>query len=292
MGFISSILISSAIKERFKEIRLICAMYAKNQKKLKTLALLLYNKRKVYVEILQSISKKLSSIDNLPSWCHEDLQYSLKQIKDFQMAIEYEKSPRKFAEETDETGRTAKIIGSTAATGTAIATIGPTAAMSIATVVGTASTGTAISALSGAAATNAALAWIGGGTVAAGGTGIAGGSIILGLFGPIGGTIANMGTVGGILAARVKNKGKIKEVEKHIDVIKHDNANMIPKLQHLSELIVRSENYFNRQLKVSLKWLDNVRPKDYKQWDDNQKHELERFMNSVYNIVQLINERV
>ncbi len=47
-------------------------------------------------------------------------------------------------------------------------------------VVGTASTGTAISTLSGVAATNATLAWFGGGTLAAGGAGIAGGTLVLG----------------------------------------------------------------------------------------------------------------
>lgn len=44
----------------------------------------------------------------------------------------------------------------------------------------TASTGTAISTLSGAAATNATLAWLGGGTIAAGGGGVALGTMILG----------------------------------------------------------------------------------------------------------------
>lgn len=43
-----------------------------------------------------------------------------------------------------------------------------------------ASTGTAIATLSGAAATNATLAWFGGGSLAAGGLGMAGGSAILG----------------------------------------------------------------------------------------------------------------
>ncbi|MFC3848057.1 hypothetical protein ACFOPX_05900 [Helicobacter baculiformis] len=45
---------------------------------------------------------------------------------------------------------------------------------------GSASTGTAISALSGAAATNATLAWLGGGSLASGGFGIAGGTIAFG----------------------------------------------------------------------------------------------------------------
>lgn len=44
----------------------------------------------------------------------------------------------------------------------------------------TAGTGATISTLSGAAATNATLAWLGGGTLASGGMGIAGGMMALG----------------------------------------------------------------------------------------------------------------
>ena len=47
-------------------------------------------------------------------------------------------------------------------------------------VLATASTGTAIAGLSGAAATNATLAWLGGGSLAAGGFGMAGGVAVLG----------------------------------------------------------------------------------------------------------------
>ncbi|MGB3654712.1 MAG: hypothetical protein WBA41_26390 [Rivularia sp. (in: cyanobacteria)] len=66
-----------------------------------------------------------------------------------------------------------------------VTTIGGAAAgygggMSLATSVGVASTGTAISGLSGAAATNATLAWLGGGSLAAGGGGMALGSLVLG----------------------------------------------------------------------------------------------------------------
>lgn len=87
-----------------------------------------------------------------------------------------------------------------AAFGVGVAALGPTAAMGIATTFGVASTGTAISALSGAAATNAALAWLGGGTLAAGGGGMAVGNAIIALTGPIGWAIAGAGIVGaGIL---------------------------------------------------------------------------------------------
>lgn len=53
-------------------------------------------------------------------------------------------------------------------------------AYSLATTLATASTGTAIAGLSGAAATNATLAFFGGGSLAAGGLGMAGGAAVLG----------------------------------------------------------------------------------------------------------------
>lgn len=292
MSFVKSIFGSDGINERVKELKQACSKFAYNQEQLKTMAIDLYKKRKTYVDVLASLSQSLSCIENLPSWVYSDFKESMEQIKDFQKAVQYENSPKEFAEITDETGRTAKIVGSVATTGTAIAMLGPTAAMSIATVIGTASTGTAISALSGVAATNAALAWLGGGAVAAGGAGIAGGSLVLGLFGPIGWTIAGLGTVGGILAARIKNKDKLKEVQSQIDIIKRDNQNMESKLVHLSELITRSCNNYQSRLLVSINWFKTVQPKDYKKWDDIQKHELEKLFNAVANTVQLINERV
>lgn len=68
-------------------------------------------------------------------------------------------------------GAAAGALGGVAASGATTAAV---------MALGTASTGTAISALSGAAATNAALAVLGGGTLAAGGGGVALGSAVLG----------------------------------------------------------------------------------------------------------------
>ena len=61
--------------------------------------------------------------------------------------------------------------------GGALAALG---AYGAATTFATASTGTAIASLSGAAATNATLAFFGGGSLAAGGLGVAGGTVVLG----------------------------------------------------------------------------------------------------------------
>lgn len=65
-----------------------------------------------------------------------------------------------------------------------------------ATMFATASTGTAISSLGGVAATNATMAWFGGGSLAAGGLGMAGGAVVLG-----GIVAAPVLAVGGIVLA-------------------------------------------------------------------------------------------
>ena len=69
-----------------------------------------------------------------------------------------------------------------------------------ATMFATASTGTAISTLSGVAATNATLAWFGGGSLAAGGLGIAGATAVLG--GIVAGPVLAVG--GMLLAAKAR----------------------------------------------------------------------------------------
>lgn len=292
MGFFGSLLGSDKKDRKVSELREICRKYTYNQEKLKSLACSLFNKRKITIDTILRIELALSEIKHLPDWCHKDIADSMNRATDFRMAMEWEKHPLRFAELTDNTGRTATIVGAGTATGAAIATLGPTAAMSIATVVGTASTGTAISTLSGVAATNAALAWLGGGTLAAGGAGIYGGSLVLGMFGPVGAAIAGVSAVGGILFSRSKNNDQIAEVQKHIDQIKHDNFNLEPKISHLGELLKRSDKNLNEDLKKSLVWISNEKENDYSKWNDTQKHMLERLVNTVANSVQLINERI
>lgn len=82
-----------------------------------------------------------------------------------------------------------------------------------------ASTGTAISALSGAAATNATLAWLGGGTLAAGGGGVAAGTVVIGglVAGP---AIMVMGFVAGWKAAKVE-----RQVEQYVSEMAVDEEN-------------------------------------------------------------------
>ncbi len=89
------------------------------------------------------------------------------------------------------------------AAGATAAIAAPQAALLGVSTFATASTGTAISSLSGAAATNATLAWLGGGSLATGGGGMAAGSAVLGLI-----AAAPAAFIGGITVAVIGSKQK------------------------------------------------------------------------------------
>lgn len=93
----------------------------------------------------------------------------------------------------------------------------------------TASTGTAISGLSGVAATNATLAWLGGGSLASGGLGMAGGTLVLGglVAGPllaIGGSVFASKAAEALDDAREEYSDVSVQVEKGRIVISKLNA--------------------------------------------------------------------
>lgn len=106
---------------------------------------------------------------------------------------------------------------------------------------GTASTGTAIGALSGAAATNATLAWLGGGSLAAGGGGMALGSAVLG------GLVAGPALLiaGGIFSAKSKEKlenaksnlSEAKVIDKEIRVAIGELLFISSKVEQIDKLL-------------------------------------------------------
>ena len=110
---------------------------------------------------------------------------------------------------------------------------------------GTASTGTAIAGLSGAAAWNATLAWLGGGSLAAGGGGMALGTVVLG-----GITVGPALAIGGFVLASQGEKALTKareyEAQANIDIAKIDAARDVlgqvrRRIEELSELVVALE---------------------------------------------------
>lgn len=283
---------SLEMEKKMEELKKICDEYTYKRDRLVKLAQQLFEKRKGYVNTICTIAEELENISGLPKWCEESTNEWFENIRDFQTAVKYENDPQKFEELTIESGRAAAYwAGGAAAAGGALGAFGSTAAMSVATVLGTASTGTAISTLSGAAATNAALAWLGG-AVATGGAGVAGGSFILGLFGPIGAAIAGVSAISGIALVRSKNRKQVENIDKHIDSIRHDIQSLDQKIQRLWQIMNRSDYNNETRLKPTLKWIKKIQPKKYKEWNDDQRHELEKLVNVVSNTVQLINERV
>lgn len=102
-----------------------------------------------------------------------------------------------------------------------------------------ASTGTAIATLSGAAATNATLAWFGGGSLAAGGLGMAGGTVVLGgiVAGPV------LAVAGFIMAAKSEeNLAKAKKTYSEAELAAEKMDTMTDFMSKVSAI---SGNYNN-----------------------------------------------
>jgi hypothetical protein len=138
----------------------------------------------------------------------------------------------------------------------------------------TAGTGTAIASLSGAAATNATLAFLGGGTLAAGGMGIAGGTLVLGglVAGP---ALAVMGFVIGAKASANLDRARSNyaEAEKLAEELgaASDLCKAIRRRSYLfTRLLIRLDVLFAPlvyQLERSIK----KRGKDYRKFSVEEK---------------------
>lgn len=130
------------------------------------------------------------------------------------------------------------------AAGGAIAAFG---AYSAVTALGTASTGTAIAGLSGAAATNATLAFLGGGSLAAGGLGIAGGTAVLGglVAGP---ALLVLGLITGSNASKnldeaYSNAAKSKEIAAELGTAADACKAISHRADMFSDLLSRLDSY-------------------------------------------------
>lgn len=128
-----------------------------------------------------------------------------------------------FSELKEMQAMAASIAGGVAS-GAAIGAITAFGAYGGAMAFGAASTGTAIASLSGIAATNATLAFLGGGSLAIGGLGIAGGTAVLGglVAGP---ALAVMGFIVGAKASANKDKAysnlaQAKEFREEMETVK------------------------------------------------------------------------
>ena len=128
-------------------------------------------------------------------------------------------------------------------------------------VFGTASTGAAISGLSGAAATNATLAWLGGGSLAAGGLGVAGGTAVLGglIAGP---ALAIFGCLGASKARTNLNNACSEAIKSEVSRL--NQQTIIERLhiiedraKQLNDVLVQLNFIFSRQVRkmqYTIRW--------------------------------------
>ena len=219
---------------------------------------------------------------------------------------EFDKSVARYRIEVDRFDRTVqrleteaiestKIAGATGAAGGAagvgVATLGPTAAMAVATTFGTASTGTAISALSGAAATNAALAWLGGGAVAAGGSGMAAGKVLLALAGPVGWTIGGIAIGGSAIYLNKRNKEVAEGATQERVRVEAKVHSLWTTNREINGLGQRTKEHSEGCL-AGLLWLKNHAPKNYRQFNLGDKERLTALINHIRSLSQLLKAEV
>lgn len=120
----------------------------------------------------------------------------------------------------------------------------------------TASTGTAISTLSGAAATNATLAWLGGGSLAAGGFGMAGGTLVLG--GIV--TAPALAVAGFMMASKAEEAmTEAKRYSNNVDLKVAELDKVIAQLEAITKsakelqyVLLKTVSTFEKELKISL----------------------------------------
>ncbi|WP_273382182.1 hypothetical protein [Actinobacillus porcinus] len=158
-----------------------------------------------------------------------------------------------------------------------------------------ASTGTAISGLSGAAATNATLAWLGGGSIASGGFGIAGGTAVLG--GLVAGPLLAIG--GAVIAANAAERkdeareqlGRIRgEISKLNIVI--SKLNSIERYTNECCTVLNKLNqYFSNNLLVQLEELAK-RNITFKELNDHERILIYTCYELNYTLYDFINEPV
>lgn len=138
---------------------------------------------------------------------------------------------------------------------------------------GAASTGTAIAGLGGVAATNATLAWLGGGSLAAGGFGMAGGMAVLG--GIVAGPVLAVG--GAMLASKAEeakhdaysnlSKAELLAEEMHTATVKTKDIEQ--RFTEVSVMLAKLQQIFSKLLNALTELVNNNQ--DFKTYDKNQR---------------------
>lgn len=137
-----------------------------------------------------------------------------------------------------------------------------------------AGTGTAISTLSGAAATNATLAWLGGGTLASGGLGVAGGTMILGVM-AAGPALLIFGSILGATAKKnlndaMSNLEKAKKIEAEFSIIIEKLRQMFDSVNLCYSILDKFSGKMRRANKGLINLIEES-GSDYNKYNEDEK---------------------
>ncbi|MEL3908307.1 MAG: hypothetical protein P1P64_04760 [Treponemataceae bacterium] len=234
-------------------------------------------KKKAILEVkkIQKITKSLSVKDRvlLEDNLASDNHYSIKQID-------------------ESIGLGEQAINATKGVATGVSTA--LGAWALAGTIGTASTGTAIASLSGVAATKATLAWLGGGSLAAGGGGMAAGTALLGGLVAVP-ALAVMGLFSH-LSANKKIKEIKKEENKLLEYIEAVEKNILAlstmkkRANELIKSISKAVEGFQVAYKISCNVIYPI--KNQENFSDKQLAEIQSLMNITSSVLQLVDTKI
>lgn len=237
-------------------------------------------------EVIERVEEYVNLLANSPKEFDKSVTQYRIEVDRFDRTVQRLETE---AIESTDIARTTGAAGGAAGVG--VATLGPTAAMAVATTFGTASTGTAISVLSGAAATNAALAWLGGGAIAAGGGGMAAGKILLALAGPVGWTISGLAIGGSAIYLNKRNKEIAEKATQECVKVEVKIRSLETANREIEGLGQRTKEHSEGCL-AGLNWLTNRAPKNYRQFNLEQKEGLAALINHIRSLSQLLKAEV
>lgn len=233
---------------------------------------MLFEKREKVLDESVNLFNRLVLINGIPSHIINQIETQLTKQQIKRLGVTSDHSVN-YEMPNEENSQAWKYMFGAAGVGSGAAVAGGSILTALATTFGTASTGAAISSLSGVAATNAVLAWIGGGTIAAGGGGMALGSTILGLMGPVGWGIAGLSIVGGGWSLRNKNDKIIAEYQKATKEYHHHETLLSSKIAEVKGL----EDDTDENLKILKRYSDCKYPSDFNHFTDDDKFELSQW---------------
>lgn len=243
-------------------------------------------RQRVVGEVVEPVEKYVNELANTPKEFDKSIRAFRIEIDRFVGTVQRIETE---AAESSKVGSGVGLAGATAGLG--LAAFGPSAAVAVATTFGTASTGAAISALSGAAATNAALAWLGGGALAAGGGGMAAGNALLALAGPVGWTVGGLALVGSGTYLHYRNGVLAQKAVQECVRVEGQNRALRTAHREIERLEASTRIYTEGTL-VSLSWLRDHAPHDYRHFDPEHKERLGALINHVRSLGELIRREV